>query len=351
MRGVVFLGERELELKQFPDPTPGPGEVVLQIKASGMCGSDLKFYRPNLAEATKALGLGELSEPIIAGHEPCGVVVARGAGVEEAMAPDGARVMVHHYKGCGRCEHCRVGWQQLCQETGIIVYGATGDGAHADYMKVPASTLVALPDDLSFETGAAISCGTGTAFGALKRVGLTGRDTIAIFGQGPVGLSATQFGANMGARVIALDTVPERLELAKGLGADVTLDPTAADPVATLKELTRGRGVDIAVDCSGAEAGRLAAIQATRTWGTVGFVGEGGQVTIDVSKDMIRKQLTIVASWTFSAFGQAACADYVAERGIDVDHLFTQRYASLDEADAAYKLFDTQTTGKGVFLL
>jgi len=350
MRGVVFLGERRLELRQFPDPTPGPGEVVLRIKASGMCGSDLKFYRPSREEATKALGLGGSAEPTIAGHEPCGVVVARGPGVAPDEAPDGARVMVHHYKGCGHCEHCRVGWQQLCLD-GVTVYGATGDGAHADYMKVPVSTLVPLPEELSFETGAAISCGTGTAYGALKRVGLAGDETVAIFGQGPVGLSATQFAHAMGARVVALDTVPERLQLAKGLGADVVIDPAKDDAVAALKQLTQGRGVDKAVDCSGAEAGRLGAIRSTRTWGTVGFVGEGGKVTIDVSREMIRKQLTIVASWTFSAFGQAECARYVAERGIAVDHLFSDRYRSLDEAGAAYAKFDTQTTGKGVFLL
>ena len=350
MRGVVFLGERRLELWDFPDPTPGPGEVVIEVKASGMCGSDLKFYRPSLAEATRALGLGGDGEPNIAGHEPCGVVVARGPGVTETEAPDGARVMVHHYKGCGSCEHCQVGWPQLCPE-GFTVYGATGDGAHADYMKVPASTLVPLPDELSFEAGAAIACGTGTAFGALKRVNLTGSDTVAVFGQGPVGLSATQFARAMGARVIALDTIAERLELAKGLGADETIDPGSNDPVAAIKELTGGRGVDIAIDCSGSEAGRLGAIRSTRTWGTVGLVGEGGTMTVNVSRDLMRKQLTIVASWTFSAFGQAECARYVAERGIDVDHLFTQRYSSLDEAEEAYRLFDTQTTGKGVFLL
>lgn len=350
MRGVVFLGERQLEVRQFPDPAPGPGEVVLAIKASGMCGSDLKFYRPSRAEATKALGLGGSGEPNIAGHEPCGVVVARGAGVSADLWPDGARVMVHHYKGCGLCEHCRVGWQQLCGG-GSIVYGATGHGAHADYMKVPASTLVALPDALSFETGAAISCGTGTAYGALKRVNLSGSDTIAVVGQGPVGLSAVQFAHAMGARVIAVDTADPRLELARGLGADTVVNPTRDDPVAAMKELTHGRGVDIAIDCSGTEAGRLSCIRAAKTWGVVGLVGEGGSLTIDVSREMIRKQLTLVASWTFSTFGQADCARFVAERGIAVDHLFSDRYDSLDQARDAYERFDTQTTGKGVFLL
>ncbi|MEZ5650829.1 MAG: zinc-binding dehydrogenase [Burkholderiaceae bacterium] len=350
MRGVVFLGERQLEVRSFPDPTPGPGEVVLAIKASGMCGSDLKFYRPSRAESTQALGLGGDGEPNIAGHEPCGVVVARGAGVSASQAPDGARVMVHHYKGCGHCEHCHVGWQQLCR-SGIVVYGATGDGAHADYMKVPVSTLVPLPDELSFETGAAISCGTGTAWGALERVGLTGADTIAIFGQGPVGLSATQFAHARGARVIAIDTSPERLALARELGADALINAASDDPVAAIMELTHGRGSDKGLDCSGAEAGRLGAIRSAKTWGVVGMVGEGGQMTIDVSKEMLRRQLTIIGSWTFSSLGQAQCARYVAERGIDVDHLFTDRYRELDEARAAYEKFDRQTSGKGVFLL
>ena len=98
MKGVVFGGERTLELMSFPDPTPGPGEVVLEIKASGMCGSDLKFYRASKSGGTASLGLGALAGPVIAGHEPCGVVAALGPGVAERQAQLGARVMVHHYR-------------------------------------------------------------------------------------------------------------------------------------------------------------------------------------------------------------------------------------------------------------
>ena len=348
MRGVVFTGDRQLEIREYPDPSPGPGEVVLEIKASGMCGSDLKFYRPAPGEAQRALGLGDVAEPIIAGHEPCGVVAAVGPGVPEAEARVGMRVMDHHYCGCGVCRHCKVGWSQLCG-AGFVVYGVTADGAHADYMNVPARTLVPLPDELSFATGAAISCGTGTAYNALRRINTSGRDTLAVFGQGPVGLSAVQLGSAMGARVIALDIAPERRALAREMGADAEVDPSADDPVLALKELTRGEGVDLALDCSGAEAARSAAVRATRTWGTVCFVGEGGTVTLDVSRDMIRKQLTVIGSWTFSSVIQGECARFVADRGIDVERLFTQRW-TLDQAAEAYRLFDTQTTGKGVFL-
>jgi threonine dehydrogenase-like Zn-dependent dehydrogenase len=171
-----------------------------------------------------------------------------------------------------------------------------------------------------------------------------------VFGQGPVGLAATQFGAAMGARVIAIDMTKERLAFAKELGADETIDPSADDPVEALKELTHGEGVSLAVDCSGAEAARSAAIKATRTWGTVCMVGEGGNVTIDVSPDLLRKQLTVVGSWTFSSVIQEECARFVADRKIEVDRLFTHSF-TLDEADAAYKLFDTQTTGKSVLMI
>jgi D-arabinose 1-dehydrogenase-like Zn-dependent alcohol dehydrogenase len=158
-----------------------------------------------------------------------------GTGVAPHEAKLGQRVMDHHYKGCGTCKHCRTGWTQMCLD-GAVVFGASGNGGHAKYMLAPVSTLVPLPDALSFETGAAISCGTGTAYGALKRVNLQGGETIAIFGQGPVGLSATQLAAAMGARVIALDISAERRQLAREFGAHEVIDARSNDPV------TRRRG-------------------------------------------------------------------------------------------------------------
>ncbi|HZP93420.1 MAG TPA: zinc-binding dehydrogenase [Burkholderiales bacterium] len=348
MKGVVFRGERKLEILEFPDPTPGPGEVVLEIKASGMCGSDLKFYRA--AGGASALGLGKVSGPLIAGHEPCGVVAAVGPGVSEKQARVGMRVMQHHYRGCGVCPHCATGWSQLCVEGVAEVYGVTGHGAHARYMKCPARTLVPLPDELSFETGAAISCGTGTAWGALHRLGLQGDHTIAIFGQGPVGLSATQLASTMGARVIALDTGEERLARANQFGADVLINPKSTENVVqAIKDLTHGLGAHLSLDASSSPAARALAVKCVRTWGKACFVGEGDTVTLDVSNDLLRRQVTLIGSWTFSTVGQAECARFIADRGVDVDKLFTHRW-KLEQAEEAYRLFDTQTAGKGVIL-
>ena len=349
MRGVVFTGDRQLELMEFPDPVPGDGEVVIEMKASGMCGSDLHQYRrPKSGGASGVLPAA--TEPVIGGHEPCGIVAAIGPGVSPARARIGQRVMVHHYKGCTVCNQCRSGWSQLCQEEPVLVYGNNAHGGHAKYLKVPAFTLVPLPDEMSFVTGAAVACGTGTAYGALRRLRISGNDTIAIFGQGPVGLSATQLASAMGARVIALDVSPERLERAKEFGAAETVNPRSNDPVGAIKDLTHGYGAEFTLDTSSQPEGRIAAVRATKVWGTTCFVGERNQVTIDVSPDMLRKQLTIVASWTFSQMGQAECAQFIVDRKIDVEHLFTHRW-QLDQAAEAYTLFDTQTTGKGVFLM
>lgn len=350
MRGVVFTGGRELELMAFSDPTPGPDEVVIEMKASGMCGSDLHQYRRPKGGPRAATGFPQSSDPVIAGHEPCGVVAAVGPGVNTKEARVGERVMVHHYQGCTQCIHCRSGWQQLCQEVPVKVYGANSHGGHAQYLKVPANTLVPLPDELSFSAGAAISCGSGTAYSALRRMNLSGNDTIAIFGQGPVGLAATQYAKAMGARVIALDISAQRLARAKDFGADEVVNPGSNDPVEAIKELTHGRYADLSLDTSSNPDARLNAIKSTKVWGTMCFVGEGGDVKIDVSPHLLRRQMTLVASWTFSNVIQAECARFSVERKIDVDALFTHKWR-LEQAEEAYKLFDKQADGKGVFLM
>ncbi len=339
MKGVVFLGDRKLELRDFPDPTPGPRDVVLEIRASGICGSDLGLYRRPSSD---------VPEVLIAGHEPCGVVAEVGSSVSEREARIGDRVMNHHYEGCGACRHCKTGWTQQCLD-GAVVYGNRGGhGAHARYMLVPAHTVVPLPDDLSFQSGAAIACGTGTAYGALKRLGLAGDETIAIFGQGPVGLSATQLAVAMGARVVAIDPSQERREMARVRGADVVIDPVAEDPAEAIRDLTHGEGADKAFDATSSPDARRNAVLCTRAFGAAVFVGVGGEVTFDVLTDLIRRQMTLVGHQTFSKVGQADCARFVAGRKIDIDSLFTHRW-KLDDAEEAYRLFDEQKTGKAFF--
>ncbi len=340
MKAVVFLGEGQLEIRDYPDPTPGPDEVVIRMKASGMCGSDLHhLHEPRRGE----------DQIVIEGHEPCGVVEAVGSAVSPREAKVGDRVMVHHYDGCRTCEHCRSGWTQFCETDRIVYGGLNGNGAHAELMKVPAHTLIKLHDGMSFKAGAAVACGSGTAYAALKRIALTGDETVAVFGQGPVGLSVTMFAKAMGARVIALDVSEERLAMAKRFGADITINPSNDDPVKAIKDLTRGGfGADKSVECSSNIHARRQAIQCTRTWGATCILGVTGNIEFH-SNDIILKNRSVVGSLTFSKNLQSDCADFVMERGIDVDALFTHEFR-LEQAKEAYELFDQKKIGKGVFV-
>lgn len=336
MRGVVFHGERQLELVNRPDPQPGPGQLLIEVRASGMCGTDLHQYRAPRERARSE----------IVGHEPAGIVRAGGAGTD----PDwiGRSVMVHHYFGCGRCDQCRAGWTQLCRE-GAAAMGNTADGSHADLVVVPESTALAMPEGLSFLAAAAIGCGTGTAWGALERLRLDGTDTVAVFGQGPVGLAATQLASAMGARVLALDIAPARLERSREFGAWATLDPTSVESVEqAVREMTGGRGVSKSLETSGASSAANDALHVLDLWGTACWVGVGSRIDFDLSEHLY-KQVTAVSSWTMSIPSMQRCADFVVERGIDVDALFTDRWR-LDQAEEAYRLLDQQNTGKGVFV-
>jgi threonine dehydrogenase-like Zn-dependent dehydrogenase len=335
MRAVVFHGERKLELVELPDPTPGPNEVVLRMEASGMCGSDLHIYR----------GPSSGTHGKIAGHEPAGVIVDAGPGVPEGWID--RAVMVHHYIGCGECDQCRSGWTQLCRK-GTRAMGNTADGSHADLVKVPFSTVLPMPDGLSYLAAAAISCGTGTAWGALKRLNLVGDDTIAIFGQGPVGLAATQLAVAMGARVIALDISPARLERSGQFGAWATINPATVDSVPdAVRDLTHGRGVSKSLETSGASSAAREALHVLDLWGAACWVGVGSTIQFDLTEHLY-KQITAMPSWTLSIAGMADCARFVVERQLDVDALFSDRWKLSDYAQA-YEHFDRQSSGKGVF--
>ena len=154
----------------------------------------------------------------------------------------------------------------------------------------------------------------------------------------------------MGARVIALDVSEERLARAKDFGAEEIINPATTDAVAAIRQLTHGLGTHASMDTSSSPDARLQSVQCVRSWGKACFVGEGGSVSIDVSRDMLRRQVTVMGSWTFSTVGQKACNDFIADRKIDVDGLFTHRW-KLDQGEEAYKIFDQQNSGKGVFLI
>lgn len=336
MRGVTFKGNRAAEIREFADPQAGPGEAVLRIRASGLCGTDLHRYRD--AAPTD----------LITGHEPCGIVEELGPGAPPGLKR-GDRVMCHHYAGCGVCEICAMGYEQLCPRGHITFGGGTGHGANADYMLCPSRSLVHLPDELSFEAGAAISCGTGTAWNGLRKMGVSGQDVVAVFGQGPVGLSGTLSAKAMGARVIAVDVVAERLRLATELGADYAVNAAAGDAAQAIIELTGGLGATAALETSGHPAARQQTLAALRPFARACYVGIGAPAEIDFNRDVIFKVLTIYGSWTFSKAELIEIARFFVDTAAPLEQLITHRYR-LDDAIEAFQTFDGATTGKCVFV-
>src|SRR5919107_2735523 len=238
MQGVILPGRERVEIKEFDRPDPDPGQVLVQMKASGLCGSDLRaIYHEH-----RGSDPNEHYQNVIAGHEPSGQVEAVGPGVS-GFEPDD-RVVVYHILGCGRCEECTKGFMIGCTSQERSAYGWQRDGGHADYLLAEARTLLHLPDELTYTDGALVACGFGTAYQGILRAGVSGRDRVLIVGLGPVGLGAVMLAASSGAEVIAVDLVPERLELAERAGAAHALlgGESAAEQV---MEFTSGHGTEV----------------------------------------------------------------------------------------------------------
>ncbi|MFF1553009.1 alcohol dehydrogenase catalytic domain-containing protein [Rhodococcus erythropolis] len=335
MKGIVFPGDGTTVIREFSDPLPGRGEVVVKIRASGMCGSDLHFYH----------GSFDFDHGVIQGHEPCGVVYAVGEGISESVVAVGDRVMIHHYFGCGVCRRCREGWPQMCETAPGKTMAVHVNGGHAPYAVVPVSSLLPLPDGLSFKGGAAVGCGTGTAWGAIKRIGGVSDTVTVVIGQGPVGLSATMFAASMGAKVIAVDIDRKRLDSAMHFGADIVVNSREESLLDIVTDYTGGRLADVVMETSGRAT--QDALGVLGTFGRVCFTGLPGDVEFR-TQEVYKKQWTIMTSWTMSSIEQARCAEYIDAHNLPVDDLYSHTW-TIDQAAEAYQWFDKQDAGKGVF--
>jgi threonine dehydrogenase-like Zn-dependent dehydrogenase len=339
VRGVYLPGGRQVHLGDLAVPEPGPGRVLVRMRASTICGSDLRaIYREHLGTGPEAY------QDVVAGHEPCGEIVKTGPACRR-FGP-GDRVVIYHIAGCGLCADCRRGYFISCTSPRRAAYGWQRDGGHADYLLAEESTCVALPDELSFVDGACVACGFGTAFEALARLGVGGRDAVAVTGLGPVGLAAGLLARALGATtVVGVDVAEDRRALALALGAVDHALPADEATVDTVRDLTGGHGCEAAVDCSGSPAGRRTALATTRRWGRCALVGEGGRLDLDVSHDVIHRQLTVLGSWVTSVGRTGELLELLVRWGLHPETTVTHRFA-LDDAADAYALADTGRCGK-----
>ncbi len=339
MRGVVLPGGRRVEFRDAPIPKPGPRQVLVRVRASSICGSDIRaIYREHLGVGAEAY------QGVIAGHEPAGEAVEVGASCRRIRPGD--RVAIYHIAGCGVCDECQRGYMIGCHDASRAAYGWQRDGGHAEYLLAEEVTCLPLPDELSFVDGACVACGFGTAYEALLRLGVSGRDRLFVAGLGPVGLATAMLGRALGATsVVGVDISAERIDLARRLGLVDDAFISDDGSLERLREATDGRGFETTVDCSGSPQGRLLALQATRERGRCAFVGEGGQVTFDVSPLLIHRQLTLHGSWVTSLGHMEELLGQLVRWQLHPEDVVTDRFP-LDRAEDAYRLADSGTAGK-----
>jgi threonine dehydrogenase-like Zn-dependent dehydrogenase len=341
MKGAYLPGNSTVEFRDVPVPVPGHGQVLVQMKASSLCGSDIRaIYREHT-------GVGdEAYRNVIAGHEPCGQVVEIGPGCKRIKVGD--RVVLYHISGCGVCEDCRTGYMISCSSKLRAAYGWQRDGGHAPYLLAEETTCVPLPDNLSFVDGALVACGFGTAWEAITRMQVDGRDRLLVTGLGPVGLAAAMLSRALGVgQVIGVDTSRSRCELAEKLGlVDISVSP-GDGALEAIRGATGGKGCEVAIDCSGAASARALALHGTRQWGRCAFVGEGGEVGFEVSHTLIHPQITLYGSWVTSLGHMAELLERLSRWDLHPEKIVTDRY-SLDQADEAYRAADLGQTGKVV---
>ena len=340
MRGAYLPGNNTVELREVTIPEPGHGEMLVRMKASTICGSDIRcIYHEHLGKGV------ERYQGVIAGHEPSGQIVKAGPGCRRFQ--EGDRVIVYHISGCGVCNDCRRGYMISCTSaTYRRAYGWQRDGGMADYLLAEEKDLILLPAELSYADGAQVACGFGTVYEGLQRVGISGTDSVLITGLGPVGLAAAALSRALGARrIIGIDVVDERMKLARDLGLCDDVLASGPENVAQVKELTAGRGVERAVDCSANDFARATAIRAARKWGKIVFLGEGGKVEFNPSPDIIHDQKTIFGSWVSSIWLMEELVERLVRWNLHPADLVTHRFA-LDKVGEAYALMASGKCGK-----
>lgn len=339
MKAAYLPGNSTVVLKDVEIPEPGHGEVLIKMKASTICGSDIRaIYREHTGKGPEGY------QDKICGHEPSGQIVKCGPGLRRFK--EGDRVIVYHISGCGVCNDCRRGYMISCTSPYRRAYGWQRDGGMAEYLLAEEKDLVLLPDSLTYTDGAQVACGFGTVYEGLEKIGINGNDAVLVVGLGPVGLASLMLAKALGAQMlIGVDTVQERMDIAKEKGLANYVFKSDAEAMQIILDITGGNGVEKAVDCSGNTYGRQLAIRATRKWGKIVFIGEGGTVEFNPSPDIIHAQKTIFGSWVTNIWRMEELVERLVRWNIHPEDLVTNRF-TLDQASSAYELMDEGKCGK-----
>ena len=344
MRAAVFHAPGEIRVEQVPRPHPGPGEAVVRVTLTTICGTDVHILK----------GEYPVRPGLVVGHEPVGVIAELGEGVTGYDI--GERVLVGAITPCGQCHACLAGKPAQCghgagyEAMGGWRFGNTIDGAQAEYILVPfaQANLARIPESLTDEQVVLLADIASTGFSGAESGRVRIGDTVVVFAQGPIGLCATAGAKLMGAAlVIGVDGDPHRAEVARRMGADVVLDPEAVDVVAEVKRLTGGFGADVAIEALGLQVTFENALRSVRPGGTVSSLGVySGK--LQVPYDAFAAGLgdhTIVTTLCPGGKERMERLMRMVETGrFDPTQLITHRF-SLDDIVEAYDLFMNRRDG------
>jgi len=285
MKAVRFIGVNQpLQMQEVPVPEIGERDILVKVKAAGVCHSDA-HYRAGISPVRPV--------PLTLGHEVAGVVEKIGSQVTNVKIGD--RVALHYNLSCGDCYHCSTGNDQFCEK--VLMIGHFTNGGYAEYIAVPARNAILLPDEIPFEQGATLMCASATAFHALRKSRIKGGETVAIFGAGGLGQSAIQLAKAFGAlEVFAVDINESKLELAKQHGA-TPVNAQKVDAVAEIKRLTHNKGVDVAIEMIGLPQTMKQALQVAGVMARVVIVGLSNKtLEIQTYSELLGNEVELIGS-------------------------------------------------------
>ncbi len=333
MRAAVFHGaDQPLRVEEIPTPEPGPDEVLVKVAACGVCHTDLHYLDHGTPTFKKP--------PLVLGHEIAGTLASADP---TGRLREGEPVLLPAVLSCGRCDACRSGRENIC-ENGVML-GNNIDGGYAEYLTVPAKDVFRLPEEIPLVEGSIIADALTTPFHAVVNRGrVRPGDRVVVVGCGGVGLNVVQMAAALGASVVGVDVSDAKLEWAARLGAEATLNPSGTDrPDRALRELTGG-GADIAFEAVGRPDTQELAVGAVRTGGRVVFVGYSPKpMELNAGRVMFR-ELEIVGSLGCRPVDYPRVIEMVRQGRVKVTELVNGRFG-LDEIDDA---FDFLRSGESI---
>lgn len=314
-----------LQLEEVSVPEIREDEALVQVKAAGLCGSDIHIVFEGVTPTA--------FKPITLGHEPAGVVAATGERVEDWE--EGDRVAVTPLLFCSSCRNCIAGYTNICLKRKMV--GIQAEGALAEYLAVPAKNLVRLPDSVPFAVGAIITDAVATPFYALaERATLTAGEIVAVFGTGGLGLHAVQISHLLGAqKIIVVDPREGQLERAREMGADLTIDPQETSPVEAIMEATDGLGVDVAAEFVGLQETISQCVESVVPGGRVVVVGLGPDpINIVPPTIFVRDQVSLLGSYAFTKRTIERLVQLAAAGRLDLEASITHTFP-LSEVNTA----------------